>query len=67
MKKLLAFMMIAGMFSFVACGPAEEKKAEEGTATEATTGTPADAGQTAATDSATATPVQADSTVQAPK
>ncbi|MDF1672643.1 MAG: hypothetical protein P1U41_04015 [Vicingaceae bacterium] len=28
MKKVLALLMVAGMFSLVACGPSEEEKAE---------------------------------------
>jgi protein involved in sex pheromone biosynthesis len=27
MKKVLALLMVAGMFSLVACGPSEEEKA----------------------------------------
>lgn len=60
MKKLFALLMIAGMFSFVACAPKQEEKA-----TEPTTEQPA-AEQAAVVDSAAqaAPTAAADSSVQ---
>jgi len=52
MKKVFALLMLAGMFSFVACGPKAEEKTEE-TTTVTNETTPAT--ETATTDSAAVT------------
>jgi len=67
MKKLIALMMIAGMFSFVACGPSAEEKAKAEADAKAQADSVMNAAQaetevsTAVVDSTTVTP--ADSTV----
>jgi len=54
MKKLLALLMIAGMFSVVACGPSAEEKAKMEEAAKAAADSAAAAAQAAADQAAAA-------------
>ncbi len=54
MKKLVALMMIAGMFSFVACGPSQEEKDKAEAAAKAQADSVMNAAQEPATEVAAA-------------